>query len=91
MQPKIVEDFVEDMRESKQIPFTRYILADFPWKTQVADDFFWLCGPTLTEFTPWLQMNGRQWDLVSIINAIKANRNGFYRAQNCNISPWVSG
>lgn len=63
--PKTVEEFVEDMKESQEIPFTRFVLSDFPWKTQVADDFFWLCGPTLTEFTPWLQMNGRQWDLVS--------------------------
>ena len=65
VQPKVVEDFVEDMRESREVPFTKYNIADFPWKTQIADDFFWLCGPTLTEFTPWLQMNGRQWDLVS--------------------------
>ncbi|ODM92906.1 Nischarin [Orchesella cincta] len=70
MQPKVVEDFVEDMRESKEIPFTRYILADFPWKTQVADDFFWLVGRTLTEFTPWLQMNGRQWDLGDLRNLL---------------------
>ncbi|CAL8085629.1 unnamed protein product [Orchesella dallaii] len=70
MRPKIVEDFVEDMRESKDIPFIRYILADFPWKTQVADDFFWLVGRTLTEFTPWLQMNGRQWDLGDLRNLL---------------------
>lgn len=68
--PKTVEEFVEDMRDSKQVPFTKFTLSDFPWKTQVADDFFWLCGPTLTEFTPWLQMNGRQWDLGDLRNLL---------------------